>query len=121
MAVSAHSAAAYGPDPGDLLLVATGDDGALRRLLSRWRQPVYAAFERLREPSAAAELRVGRALDVACGTGMSTIALGACAETVVGLDRSGRVQVFNQEAEKITGYTRAELEGQNWFEVICPR
>ena len=55
MAVSAHSAAAYGPDPGDLLLVATGDDGALRRLLSRWRQPVYAAFERLREPSAAAE------------------------------------------------------------------
>jgi len=55
VAVSAHSAAAYGPDPGDLLLVATGDDGALRRLLSRWRQPVYAAFERLREPSAAAE------------------------------------------------------------------
>ena len=40
---------------------------------------------------------------------------------VVGLDRSGRVQVFNQEAEKITGYTRAELEGRNWFEVICPR
>jgi RNA polymerase sigma factor (sigma-70 family) len=55
VAVSAHSAAAYGPDPGDLLLVATGDDGALRRLLSRWKQPVYAAFERLREPSAAAE------------------------------------------------------------------
>lgn len=55
MAVSAHSAAAYGPDPGDLLLVAAGDDAALRRLLSRWKQPVYAAFERLREPSAAAE------------------------------------------------------------------
>jgi PAS domain S-box-containing protein len=40
---------------------------------------------------------------------------------VVGLDRFGRVQVFNQAAEKATGFTRAELEGQNWFEVICPR
>jgi RNA polymerase sigma factor (sigma-70 family) len=55
VAVSAHSTAAYGPDPGDLLLVAAGDDAALKRLLSRWKQPVYAAFERLREPSAAAE------------------------------------------------------------------
>jgi DNA-directed RNA polymerase specialized sigma24 family protein len=42
-------------DSGDLLLVAAGDDAALRRILSRWRQPVYAVFERLREPSAAAE------------------------------------------------------------------
>ena len=40
---------------------------------------------------------------------------------VVGLDRVGRVQIFNQAAERITGYTRAELEGRNWFEVICPR
>jgi len=55
VAVSPRSAAAHGPDSGDLLLVATGDDGALRRLLSRWKQPVYAVFERLREPSAAAE------------------------------------------------------------------
>lgn len=55
MAVSARSAAAHGPDSGDLLLVAAGDDAALKRLLARWKQPVYAAFERLREPSAAAE------------------------------------------------------------------
>jgi RNA polymerase sigma-70 factor (ECF subfamily) len=43
------------PDAGDLLLVATGDEAALLRLLGRWRQPVYALFERVREPSAAAE------------------------------------------------------------------
>lgn len=43
------------PDSGDLLLVATGDDGALNRLLARWKQPVYALFERLRDPSDAAE------------------------------------------------------------------
>jgi two-component system, cell cycle sensor histidine kinase and response regulator CckA len=40
---------------------------------------------------------------------------------VVGLDARGQVRVFNQAAERITGYTRAELEGRNWFEVIVPR
>jgi DNA-directed RNA polymerase specialized sigma24 family protein len=55
VAVPPRSGIAPEPDPGDLLLVAAGDDAALRRILSRWRQPVYAVFERLREPSAAAE------------------------------------------------------------------
>lgn len=55
MAVPQRSGVAPAPDTGDLLLVAAGDDAALRRILSRWSQPVYAVFERLREPSAAAE------------------------------------------------------------------
>jgi hypothetical protein len=55
VAVPPRTSAARGPDAGDLLLVATGDDAALRRILDHWKQPVYAAFERLREPSAAAE------------------------------------------------------------------
>ncbi len=55
VAVAPRTGIVQGPDSGDLLLVATGDDAALRRLLARWRQPVYAVFERLREPSAAAE------------------------------------------------------------------
>jgi DNA-directed RNA polymerase specialized sigma24 family protein len=55
VAVAPRTGAAQAPDSGDLLLVATGDDAALKRLLVRWRQPVYAVFERLREPSAAAE------------------------------------------------------------------
>ena len=46
------------PDSGDLLLVAAGDDAALTRLVARWRQPVYALFERTRDPSAAAEATV---------------------------------------------------------------
>jgi RNA polymerase sigma factor (sigma-70 family) len=46
------------PDSGDLLLVAAGDDAALTRLVARWRQPVYAVFERTREPSAAVEATV---------------------------------------------------------------
>jgi two-component system cell cycle sensor histidine kinase/response regulator CckA len=40
---------------------------------------------------------------------------------VVGLDAEGRVTVFNQEAERVTGYTRAELEGKNWFEALVPK
>lgn len=55
MAVPQRSGVAPAPDSGDLLLVAAGDDAALRRILARWRQPVYAVFERLREPSVAAE------------------------------------------------------------------
>ncbi len=43
------------PDSGDLLLVAAGDSAALTRLVARWSQPVYAFFERTREPSAATE------------------------------------------------------------------
>ena len=40
---------------------------------------------------------------------------------VVGLDLEGHVTVFNEEAERVTGYTRAELEGKNWFEVLVPK
>ena len=39
----------------------------------------------------------------------------------VGLDDAGRIVVFNQAAERITGYSRAELEGRNWFETVVPR
>jgi RNA polymerase sigma factor (sigma-70 family) len=35
--------------------VAAGDNAALTRLVTRWSQPVYAFFERTREPSAATE------------------------------------------------------------------
>ncbi|MCW8132104.1 MAG: PAS domain S-box protein [Planctomycetota bacterium] len=40
---------------------------------------------------------------------------------IVGLDADGRVQVFNEEAEKVTGYRREEFEGRNWLEVLVPR
>ncbi|MDD1686419.1 PAS domain S-box protein [Methanoregula sp.] len=40
---------------------------------------------------------------------------------IVGHDTAGRITLFNQAAEKTTGYTRAELEGKNWFEVVVPR
>ncbi len=40
---------------------------------------------------------------------------------IVGLDAEGNLLVFNQAAEKITGYTMAELHGRNWFEVLVPR
>ena len=46
-------------DSEDLLLAGAGDEAALHRLLATWRQPVYAAFERTREPSAAAEAAEG--------------------------------------------------------------
>lgn len=40
---------------------------------------------------------------------------------IVGLDASGNVYLFNPAAERVTGYTLAELQGQNWFELLVPR
>ncbi len=40
---------------------------------------------------------------------------------IVGLDRDGRIEVFNEEAERITGYARDEVLGRNWFELSVPR
>ena len=40
---------------------------------------------------------------------------------VVGMDRGGNVTVFNRAAEEITGYSRSELQGRNWFEVVVPK
>ncbi|MGZ4397871.1 MAG: PAS domain S-box protein, partial [Gaiellaceae bacterium] len=40
---------------------------------------------------------------------------------VVLLDTRGSVRLLNPAAEEITGYSREELEGRNWFEAIVPR
>ena len=40
---------------------------------------------------------------------------------VVVLDNTGAIEVFNKRAEAITGYTKADLQGKNWFEVLAPR
>ncbi len=40
---------------------------------------------------------------------------------VIGLDTNGNIVVFNKAAEEITGYTRSELNGRNWFETMVPR
>lgn len=40
---------------------------------------------------------------------------------VLGLDLEGNVRLSNKAAEKITGYTREELKGRNWFDIVVPR
>jgi PAS domain S-box-containing protein len=40
---------------------------------------------------------------------------------IVGLDDKGSVNLFNPAAEKITGYTLSELQGQDWFELLTPK
>jgi PAS domain S-box-containing protein len=40
---------------------------------------------------------------------------------VLGLDLDGRVTIFNKAAEEITGYTRAEIMNQSWFETVVPK
>lgn len=40
---------------------------------------------------------------------------------VVELDSTGNLKQLNPAAEKVTGYTLAEIKGSNWFEIIAPR
>jgi PAS domain S-box-containing protein len=40
---------------------------------------------------------------------------------VVGVDDEGRVEVFNHEAERVTGYRADEVLGKNWYELVVPR
>ncbi len=39
---------------------------------------------------------------------------------IVGLDANGAVNLFNREGQELTGYSMAELQGRNWFEVMLP-
>jgi PAS domain S-box-containing protein len=39
---------------------------------------------------------------------------------IIGLDINGKINLFNEAAEKITGYTKSKLEDKNWFETLVP-
>ena len=40
---------------------------------------------------------------------------------IVGLDIEGKVFLYNQTAELITGYTKQEIQNKNWFETLVPK
>ena len=39
---------------------------------------------------------------------------------ILTLDENANITNFNQCAEKITGYTKEEVLGKNWFEIFIP-
>lgn len=40
---------------------------------------------------------------------------------IVGLDYTGHVKLLNSAGEAVLGYSREELVGQNWFELVVPK
>ena len=40
---------------------------------------------------------------------------------ILGLDPEGRIEIFNEAAEKMTGYSEAEIRGRSWFDTVVPR
>lgn len=39
---------------------------------------------------------------------------------IVGLDQQGNITIFNNEAERVTGYSRVEMLTRNWFKTVVP-
>jgi len=39
---------------------------------------------------------------------------------IVGLDVAGQITIFNEAAERITGFHKTELAGKSWFEALVP-
>ena len=40
---------------------------------------------------------------------------------IIGLDKNGKINLFNPEAERISGYKLEELQNKDWFEILVPR
>jgi len=40
---------------------------------------------------------------------------------IVGLDKDHIIRLFNKGAEDITGYTKAEVIGKDWFKIFFPK
>lgn len=51
----------------------------------------------------------------------SEILLQTANTIILGLDLNGKVTLFNNAGEKITGYTIDEIKGLDWFEILVPR
>lgn len=61
-----------------------------------------------------------RQREAAAGKLLSDQLIATANVMVVGLDIKGRIMIFNEAAEGITGYLRAEVLGRNWFDVFAP-
>lgn len=61
-----------------------------------------------------------RQKEVLAGKEFSEQLIATANVMVVGLDNTGRVIIFNQAAERISGYLRDEILGRDWFETAMP-
>jgi len=121
-----------GPENGDLLREALGsftdslDRSARLETEVALRRRAEAALERtkgeleerVRERTAElaeANRTLREARDFAEGIIRSAHAM------IVALDREGRILLFNESAERITGYAREEVLGRSWFDLLVPR
>ncbi|WP_319470404.1 PAS domain S-box protein [uncultured Pseudodesulfovibrio sp.] len=80
-------------------------------LVSFWNRRLASEI-RLREK---AEQELRRANET------NTLVIESADIIIVGLDYSGNVRLFNRAGERITGYSREEILGKNWFELIVPK
>jgi PAS domain S-box-containing protein len=72
--------------------------------------------ERIEQASRQERLDLGDALANAEHRYVSAVELAGV--VIVGLDAEGRIQLFNREAERVSGYARDEVLGRSFLEII---
>ncbi len=74
--------------------------------------------ERLQHAARQERSALGQALAQAEQRYVSAVELAGV--IIVGIDGQGRIQLFNRQAERVTGYARDEVLGQPFSEVLSP-
>jgi PAS domain S-box-containing protein len=72
--------------------------------------------ERIQHAAKQEQRDLGNALELAEQRYKSAVELAAV--IIVGLDRGGCIQLFNREAERVTGYARDEVMGKPFIDVL---
>jgi PAS domain S-box-containing protein len=112
-----------------LFLVRDVGESGLSLVLSRQRDEVLARWQRnvlvyalifvftTVVVTALAIVAARRKRQVLAGKAFSDQLIATANVMVVGLDGAGRISIFNQTAERISGYRRDEVLGRNWLEL----
>jgi PAS domain S-box-containing protein len=83
---------------------------------------IRKAEEALREINESLEMRVAERTDAfQQAKDYAETLIRTANVLIIGLDAAGNVETFNDHAEKITGYSRSEILGRNWFETVVPK
>jgi len=131
--VTRHFDQAAPDDTRQLSVLRQIDESGLAVMVSRDADAVFSAWRRdaiqrwgaVLVAAVITLLLVGlaqrRQREVFTAKGFSERLIETANVMVVGLDATGKVSIFNEAAEQISGYRRDEVLGRDWFKLVVPQ